>query len=76
LRVTNSGITAYITPEGEVKDATQDFQTAIRVWRIGRNENGSTFYSRRGDLLVAFNTIMSLLVFAATFRRRKLRSRG
>jgi apolipoprotein N-acyltransferase len=76
VRVTNSGITAYITPKGEVKDATQDFQTAIRVWRISRNENASTFYSRRGDLFVAFTTVISVLVFAATFRRRKLRSRG
>jgi len=76
LRVTNSGITAYITPEGEVKDATQSFQTALRVWRIGRNESVSTFYSRRGDLFVGFGTAISILVFIASFWRRKLRSRG
>jgi apolipoprotein N-acyltransferase len=76
LRVTNSGITAYITPQGEVKDATEGFQPAVRIWRIGRNENASTFYSRRGDLFVAFSTAISVLVFAATFWRRKLGSRG
>jgi apolipoprotein N-acyltransferase len=76
LRVTNSGISAYITPEGEVKDATEAFQTAVRIWRIGLNENTSTFYSRRGDLFVAFSTIISMLIFAATFWQRKLRSRG
>ena len=72
LRVTNSGITAYITPRGEVRDATEGFQTAVRTWRIDRNENASTFYSRRGDLFVGFCAAISVLVFAATFWRRKL----
>ena len=76
LRVTNSGITAYITPGGQVKGATEGFQTAVRVWRISRNENASTLYSRRGDLFVAFSTAISVLVFAATLWRRKLGSRG
>jgi apolipoprotein N-acyltransferase len=76
LRVTNSGVTAYITPGGEVKDATEGFQTAVRTWRIGRNESASTFYSRRGDLFVAFTTAISVLMFSATFWRRKLGSRG
>jgi apolipoprotein N-acyltransferase len=76
LRVTNTGITAYITSRGEVLDATEGFQPAVRTWRIDRNENATTFYSRRGDLFVAFSTAISVLVFAATFWRRKLRSRG
>ncbi|MDQ3667838.1 MAG: apolipoprotein N-acyltransferase [Acidobacteriota bacterium] len=76
LRVTNSGITAYITPAGEVKDATEGFQTAVRTWRIGRNENASTFYARRGDLFVAFTAAVSALVLAATFWRRRLGIRG
>ena len=74
LRVTNSGITAYITQAGEVKDETEGFQTAVRVWRMGRNESATTFYSRRGDLFVGFSTAISVLVFAATFWRRKLGS--
>jgi apolipoprotein N-acyltransferase len=74
--VTNSGITAYITPKGEVKDATEGFQTAVRTWKIDRSENANTFYSRRGDLFVALSTAISVLVFAATFWRRKLGSRG
>jgi apolipoprotein N-acyltransferase len=72
LRVTNSGITAFITPAGEVRDATQGFQTAVRIWRIGRNENTSTFYSRRGDWFVAFSTVISVMAFAATFWHRNL----
>lgn len=76
LRVTNSGITAYITPRGEVKDATGGFQPAVRVWKIDRNENANTFYSRRGDLFVALSTAITILVFVATFWSRKLGSRG
>jgi apolipoprotein N-acyltransferase len=76
LRVTNSGITAYITPQGEVLDATEGFKTDVRIWKIGRNENPTTFYSRRGDLLVAFSAVISVLVFSATFWRSKSGSRG
>jgi apolipoprotein N-acyltransferase len=72
LRVTNSGISAYITSSGEVKDATAGFETAVRTWTIARGENASTFYARRGDLFVGFNAATSLLLFAATFWRRKL----
>jgi apolipoprotein N-acyltransferase len=76
LRVTNSGISAYITAGGEVQDATGSFQTAVRTWQIGRNENANTFYSRRGDLFVALTAVISVLIFAATFKRRKLATRG
>lgn len=67
LRVTNSGITAYITSNGEVRDATEGFQTATRIWSIARNESGSTFYSRRGDLFVWSTTALSVLLFAGSF---------
>jgi apolipoprotein N-acyltransferase len=77
LRVTNSGITAFITPAGEVRDATEGFQTAVRIWGIGRDENSNTFYSRRGDWFVALSTMISILAVAATFSRRTFRnSRG
>lgn len=71
LRVTNTGITAYITPRGEVRDATEGFQTAVRTWRIARNVNASTFYSRHGDIFVGFCATISLLLFAASLNRRK-----
>ena len=35
IRVTNSGITAYINSQGEVLDATESFSPAVRIWRIG-----------------------------------------
>lgn len=73
LRVTNSGITAYITPQGEVKDATGGFQTAVRTWGITRNARANTFYSEHGDLFGLFCTVISLLalVTSFSFRNRK-----
>ena len=70
LRVTNSGISAYITINGEVRDATEGFQTATRIWSIAPNENADTFYSRRGDLFVGSATALSVLLFAGSFVRR------
>jgi apolipoprotein N-acyltransferase len=70
LRVTNSGISAYITSSGEVRDATQGFQTATRIWTIAPNESAGTFYSRRGDLFVGSATALSVLLFAGSFVRR------
>jgi apolipoprotein N-acyltransferase len=67
LRVTNSGISAYITSSGEVRDATESFHTATRIWSMARNESAGTFYSRRGDLFVGLTTALSVLLFAGSF---------
>jgi apolipoprotein N-acyltransferase len=64
LRVTNTGISAYITPRGEVTDATPGFQPAVRVWSLTRSDGTSTFYSSHGDVFVALCGIVSLLVLA------------
>lgn len=69
LRVTNTGITAYITPRGEVKDATNGFQTAVRTWRVSRSTNGKTFYTKHGDLFVGACAALSLLLLVGTFSK-------
>ncbi|HEX5708703.1 MAG TPA: apolipoprotein N-acyltransferase [Pyrinomonadaceae bacterium] len=74
LRVTNTGISAYITPRGEVLDATATYATAARAWTVGRAREGKTFYTEHGDVFVALCAAASLLVFAATFRRRRKRT--
>ena len=71
LRVTNTGITAYITATGEVKEATQGFQADVRKWTINRGPKANTFYSSHGDIFVAANAIGSLLFFAASFNVRR-----
>jgi apolipoprotein N-acyltransferase len=69
LRVTNTGITAYISERGEVMDATAGFQTATRSWTVRRASAGKTFYTTRGDLFVGACAAISILILAATLKR-------
>ncbi|HLL14085.1 MAG TPA: apolipoprotein N-acyltransferase [Pyrinomonadaceae bacterium] len=69
LRVTNTGISARITPRGEVEDATGSFQPAVRTWRVTRATAGKTFYTRRGDLFVALCAAFSILMVATTIKK-------
>ncbi|HYP02447.1 MAG TPA: hypothetical protein VER76_19810, partial [Pyrinomonadaceae bacterium] len=62
LRVTNTGISARITPRGEVLDATGSFQPAVRTWTVGAATTGKTFYTRHGDLFVALCAAVSILL--------------
>jgi apolipoprotein N-acyltransferase len=71
LRVTNTGITAYITPRGDVRDATNGFQTAVRTWTITTSANQETFYARHGDLFVAACALMSLLLVVLSLIRSR-----
>ncbi len=71
LRVTNTGITAYITANGQVKDATSGFQTDVRTWGIAREDRANTFYSTHGDLFVGANATLTLLLFAVSFNVRR-----
>ena len=75
LRVTNTGITAFITPAGEVRDATPGFKPEVRTWTIGRNASAPTFYAAHGDLFAAGCSLLSLLIFVFSCRRRA-RKRG
>ena len=70
LRVTNTGITAYITANGQVKDSTSGFQADVRTWTIDRGERANTFYSGHGDLFAGANATLTLLLFAASFNFR------
>ena len=49
LRVTNVGITAYITERGEVLDATQPYTEDTRVWSVAKSDGSQTFYVKYGD---------------------------
>ena len=69
LRVTNTGITAFITPTGNVIDATEGFKPQVRIWTIGRTVPRSTFYTRHGDLFAIGCGLFSLMIFVLTFRR-------
>jgi apolipoprotein N-acyltransferase len=70
LRVTNTGITAFITSKGEVQDETEGFRPEVRTWTIARASTAPTFYAAHGDLFAAGCALVSLLVFVFSFKRR------
>jgi apolipoprotein N-acyltransferase len=71
LRITNTGISAHITPRGEVSGETGRFQTAVRIWPVGRSDGGQTFYVRYGDAFAAACSFVGLTALALSVRRRK-----
>ncbi|HEY5838458.1 MAG TPA: nitrilase-related carbon-nitrogen hydrolase, partial [Pyrinomonadaceae bacterium] len=70
IRVTNSGIGAYIDSNGHVHDATPSFQEAVRTWTISPG-GGTTFYSRYGDVFVYGCALITLGFISATFMTRR-----
>ena len=71
LRVTNTGITAFITDSGRVEDATGAFTPAVRIWTIRSASNAPTFYARHGDLFVYACAFVSLFVLVLSFKQRR-----
>src|SRR3989442_7746352 len=45
-RVTNSGITALIDPDGVIRDSTRGFEPAVPTWTITSNRTRETPYTR------------------------------
>jgi apolipoprotein N-acyltransferase len=71
LRVTNTGITAYISERGEVRDATRGFVPDVRIWTVSRTSQAKTFYTRRGDLFAALCAVLGLLLLIASLRKKR-----
>jgi apolipoprotein N-acyltransferase len=63
LRVTNTGISARITADGRVLDATKSFQPEVRTWTVGRASQEKTFYTEHGDLFAGLCVLISCLFF-------------
>jgi apolipoprotein N-acyltransferase len=76
MRVTNSGISALIEPDGHISDVTGGFEPAVRTWRTGNTSEGTTFYTRHGDVFIYGCALISLGFISATFitRRKRLRN--
>ncbi|HYV11574.1 MAG TPA: apolipoprotein N-acyltransferase [Pyrinomonadaceae bacterium] len=66
LRVTNSGLSAYISEDGHVYGLTEPFQADVRVWTNNRGEARNTFYTRHGDLFVYVCAVITLIAFVLT----------
>lgn len=67
LSVTNTGITAFITPEGDTRDATAGFRPETRIWSLESTQRGTTFYTKHGDVFAIGCVVLSLLIFVFTF---------
>ena len=71
LRVTNSGISAYIDSSGRVMDSTPGFEPTVRVWTASGKHEGATFYTRHGDVFAYLCALISLGAVTASFTIRK-----
>lgn len=69
VRVTNTGVTAFITGRGEVLDATEGFRPEVRTWAVAGAAGGQTFYTRFGDIFVGLCAALSILVVALSWRK-------
>ncbi|MEK6322845.1 MAG: apolipoprotein N-acyltransferase [Acidobacteriota bacterium] len=83
IRATNSGVSARVDRYGNVRGETPMFETATRTWKIktadeARSE-GSTLYTRHGDVFAVACVVLSSLLFLAAIvyawltRRRELK---
>lgn len=70
LRVTNTGLSAFISEYGHVHGITGPFQPDVRVWTNGPSERRDTFYTRHGDLFVYICAVVSLIALGAMVARR------
>src|SRR5687768_7055815 len=50
LRITNSGVSAFISERGVIRDQTAGFQEDVRSWTVSPVFSRDTPYTRRGDL--------------------------
>ncbi len=68
LRVTNTGISAYIDAEGAVSDSTGGFQQEVRTWLVKQPSAERTLYTKHGDVFVGICSLISLLLLALNLR--------
>ena len=67
LRVTNSGLSAAITRQGEVLDETPMFQTATRSFQMSAASAGQlTLYTRFGDWFAVACAVLSVALLIAS----------
>jgi len=72
VRVTNTGITAFISSTGDIFDQTTGFHEDVRTWTINRSGGELTLYSRYGDAFVYGCVLISLGFISASFIKRRV----
>ncbi len=72
LRVTNVGITAYITENGQVIDPAPTYTEATRVWSVSKSDGSQTFYVKYGDWFAWLCTAVTVILIVFSFRKRRV----
>lgn len=62
MRVTNTGLSAFIDADGVVRDQTEGFRADVRNWSVREEGMTSTFYTKHGDLFVYVCAAITLLM--------------
>lgn len=74
VRVTNSGISALVTAEGQVVDALPRFAPGAQTWKA-EARGGRTYYTLRGDLFARLCALIAAIGVGASlfvsFRARR-----
>jgi apolipoprotein N-acyltransferase len=71
MRVTNTGISAYIEADGTLRDETASFVPATRTWTIYRNSTAQTLYTRTGDLFALLASVVTASILVSVFVKRQ-----
>ena len=71
LRTTNIGITAYITPKGEIQNPSESYTEDTRVWSISKSDGSKTLYVKYGDWFAWLSVFVSLGLLIASFMKLK-----
>ena len=72
LRVTNTGLSAEISPQGRFATPAPAYNTDARVWVVPSEATEITLYTKYGDFFVAACAAITLLVLSGiVFTRRR-----
>ena len=71
MRVTNTGLSALIRPDGYVEDQTRPFEVEVRNWQLNQSLATQTFYTRHGDLFVHICAVITALLLVIMLFQRK-----
>ena len=72
VRVTNTGITAFIDERGQVLDALDSYAPGVRVWTISKSDGAQTFYVKYGDWFAWLCALASLALLFFSFKKKNL----
>jgi len=73
FRVTNTGFSASIRPDGYVQEMTEGYMPEVRRWDLTYSLSGATFYTRHGDIFVELCGALTILTFiAALVNKRRI----